>query len=155
MSDTIHNEYLVPRPGPRDPAIAAPSPARRSTMAGLARGLSSAMLATVLSVLIVVADRLVDAWSQGSLALAVLVLWLVVFVGLALFARATAYLALNISRGVYAWSERTANEHADRELMHLSRHDPRAIDDVDAALARTETDGLTRRYSVPIFYRPW
>jgi len=53
-------------------------------------------LATVLSTMVVVGDRMVDAWTSGGLLLALVVLWLAVFMGLSLFSRLLERFALRV-----------------------------------------------------------
>ena len=155
MDHYVYNEYTVPRVGATGTSRGAEPTQRRRRVRASARGLSSALLATVLSALIVAADRMVDAWSGGGLALALLVLWLVVFAGLVLFARATARFSLRLARAWRAWSDEAAQEHADTQLMELARKDARVLADVNAALKRDEPAGLTERMGVPVYYRPW
>lgn len=128
---------------------------RRRSAVGMARGLSCALQATLLSALIVLADRMLDTWSNGSLLLALLVLWVALFTGLALFARATGRFAWGLLSSFHAWSERVAREDADDHAMGLPRSNERVMADVNAALMRDEQDGVATRLVAPVFYRPW
>ena len=58
-----------------------------------ARGLSALLLAAAIATLIVVADQLIDTWADGHLMLAWVILWALVFAGLALFADGARRLA--------------------------------------------------------------
>src|SRR5690606_24714247 len=49
-----------------------------------ARGAATLLLAAVVSALLVVANQVIDTWSDGHLMAAWMVLWLVAFAGLAL-----------------------------------------------------------------------
>ena len=74
----------------------------RTDAVGSIRRFSQALLATLLSTLIVIADRMVDAWTSGGMLLALVVLWLAVYVGLVLFTRVSARLAIWITA---AWRD--------------------------------------------------
>ena len=80
MTYYINNEDTQPRlerARPERDVVSEPVPvARRRTAIGSVRRFSYVLLATFLSMLIVVADRLVDAWSSGGLLLALAALWL-------------------------------------------------------------------------------
>src|SRR5690554_3661834 len=80
-------QTIFPRPLGHRHAVAGrggvPSaPQRRSG----ARGLAALLLAAVVASLVVIADRLISTWADGHLLLAWVVLWAVVFAGMALFA---------------------------------------------------------------------
>lgn len=148
MGDAVDSGYSVPT------LEVAPASRRRSAL-GIARGLSCALLASLLSALIGLADRMLDTWSNGSLLLALLVLWAVLFTGLALFGRATGLFAWGVVAGFHAWSERVAREDAREHAMGLPRSGERVMADVNAALMRDEQDGVATRLVAPVFYRPW
>ena len=58
-----------------------------------ARRLSALLLAAVLATLVVIADQVIDTWADGHLMLAWVILWALVFAGLALFADGARRLA--------------------------------------------------------------
>ncbi len=113
MTGYIHNEYAQPRLTDHRARAASSSPTQLHDARAAARRLSSALLATVLSTLIVLADRVVDAWTSGGLLLALLVLWLVLFTGLQLFVGATRRLALWAVAAVDAAAEDDARQGAN------------------------------------------
>ncbi len=118
----------------------------------LAHALSAALLATLLSALIVVADRLVDAFTGGGLMLALLVLWLVLFAGLALFQHSAARLAFLIAREFQGGIDPA---HTLDLTTDIEQADARARGDVNAALAHEETGNAPPTMVAPVFYRPW
>ncbi len=96
MHGYIDNEYTQPRLGRSRIGVApvAASTPARTHAAGRIRRFSQALLATLVSTLVIVADRMVDAWTSGGLLVALVVLWLSVFLGLVLFSRVSARLAV-------------------------------------------------------------
>jgi hypothetical protein len=104
MNGYIDNEYTRPRLGrsrAAATAAAATTPSRMHAAASVRR-FSHVLLATLLSTLIVIADRMVDAWTSGGLLLALVALWLSVYLGLELFSRISGRLALWM---VAAWRD--------------------------------------------------
>jgi hypothetical protein len=94
MPVTIDNPPARPHPGPWSPTPVTLSALRRSRASASVRRFYHVLLATVISTLVVVGDRMVDAWTSGGLLLALVVLWLAIFAGLALFSRGLERLAL-------------------------------------------------------------
>ena len=117
MTGHNHNESSQPRLTDCRAPAASISPLRQGRARAAARRLSSALLATVLSTLIVLADRAVDAWTSGGLLLALLVLWLVLFTGLLLFVGATRRLALWVVAAVDAAAADDAHRGANAPPM--------------------------------------
>ena len=96
MSMTVDEESAGPLPGPWSPARAPVAALRRRRASASVRRFYHVLLATVVSTLVVVGDRMVDAWTSGGLLLALVVLWLAVFMGLSLFSRVLERLALRV-----------------------------------------------------------
>jgi hypothetical protein len=111
MHGYFGNEHTHPRLGRPLAAVAAAAttPTFRAHAAGSIRRFAQALLATLVSTLIVIADRMVDAWTNGGLLLALVVLWLAVFLGLVLFSRVSGRLAV---WAVVAWRELSRNKDA-------------------------------------------
>ncbi|WP_225781980.1 hypothetical protein [Xenophilus sp. Marseille-Q4582] len=103
-----------------------------------ARGLSAVRLAAIVAALVAVADKFVTHWTDGSLLAAWMVMWLVAFLGLALFAGAARGAA---ARGLQAWqgaARKMAAARADAQLMEAARRDPRVMSDLQAAMTRDD-----------------
>ncbi|MBP6853421.1 MAG: hypothetical protein KA164_17610 [Rhodoferax sp.] len=96
MPATIDNPSASPHPGPWSPTPVPLSVLRRSRSSASVRRFYHVLLATVISTLVVVGDRMVDAWTSGGLLLALVVLWLAVFTSLSLFSRVLERLALAV-----------------------------------------------------------
>jgi hypothetical protein len=96
MPVTVDNPSARPHPGPWSPPPVPHSVLRHSRASASVRRFYHVLLATVISTLVVVGDRMVDAWTSGGLLLALLVLWLAVFTGLCLFSRVLERLALAV-----------------------------------------------------------
>jgi ABC-type transport system involved in cytochrome bd biosynthesis fused ATPase/permease subunit len=99
-----------------------------------ARGAATLLLAAVVSALMVVANQVIDTWSEGHLLAAWMMLWLVAFAGLALLTgparRAGAALRSTFSH--WAKSRRQAAE--DQHTLQVAMSDPRIMAELNHAL---------------------
>lgn len=122
-------------------ATAAPAARREgSARSGSARGLAALLLAAVVAAMVVLADRLISIWADGHLFLAWVLLWVVVFAGLALFADAARSLARRAIVYLDSWSKSLAEARAEMRMWELARHDPRMMSDLIAARSRADAD---------------
>jgi hypothetical protein len=103
-----------------------------------ASGLSAMLLAAMVSALVVVADLLIGTWADGHLMLAWIALWTVGFATLAVFGGPARKLALTSLSALDAWSERIAQERADKRLWLIAQSDARVMADLKAAMRRGE-----------------
>lgn len=117
------------------------SPAgRQPRRADSSRGLAALLLAAVVAAMVILADRLISTWADGHLFLAWVLLWVVVFAGLALFADSARRLA---RRGIVvldSWSQSLAEARAETRLWEMARHDPRLMSELTLARTRAEVD---------------
>lgn len=99
-----------------------------------ARSSASMLLAAIVAACLVVANQVVDTWTEGHLLAAWIVLWLVAFAALGLMAnparRATAALRIGYKR--LALARRQAAQ--DRELWNLALTDSRVMADISRAM---------------------
>jgi len=102
------------------------------------RGLATLLLAGGVAAVVSVADQLIDTWADGHLLMAWVVLWAVVFAGLALFANAARTFAARLTVSLQQWTQRMARERADAHLLNTAQNDPRVMADIQAALSRAE-----------------
>ena len=108
------------------------------------RGLSALLLAAAIATLIVVADQVIDTWADGHLMLAWVLLWAVVFAGLALFADSARVLARRGMVALDSWSRSMAEARAEMRLWEMAKRDPRLMSDLVAARDRAEQDTETQ-----------
>jgi hypothetical protein len=102
------------------------------------RGLSTMLLAAMVSALLVVADQLMNTWADGHLMVAWVALWLVGFAAIAIFADAARRFASTVVSALNAWSVRLANARSDQRLWALAQTDPRVMAELTAAMTRNE-----------------
>lgn len=94
---------------------------------------ASLLLAAIVSALLVVANQVVDTWTDGHLLAAWVVMWTVAFAALALFAAPIR----RVSAGLQRWFKRQALKRRqaaeDAKLWRLAQQDSRMMADLSRA----------------------
>lgn len=149
----MHESFLPPSPipavGPSDPPVSRASrPGHRRTMR-TANLLSAAMLATLLSALIVLVGNALQGVSHVGMALAMALMWLAVFLCLTLFARAAARIAWRLARN---WRAQDV-ALSDQAQFEQARQDPQVASDVQALLDADATKDLPPLFTAPRYCR--
>lgn len=120
------------------PALAprATAPSASTRTADGARGLSALLLAALVATLVVIADQVIGTWADGHLLLAWVLLWAVIFAGLAFFADSARRVARRTIAALDSWSRSMAEARADMRLWEMARQDPRLMSELMAARDR-------------------
>ncbi|RZL05944.1 MAG: hypothetical protein EOP40_18770 [Rubrivivax sp.] len=121
---------------------AAAGSARHAASARFAgtRGLSGLLLAAVVAGMVVLADQLISTWADEHLFLAWVLLWVVVFAGLALFAGAARTLARRAGVYLDSWSQSMAEARAEMRMWEMARNDPRLMSELTLARSRADVE---------------
>ncbi len=121
---------------------AAAGSARHAASARFAgtRGLAGLLLAAVVAGMVVLADQLISTWADEHLFLAWVLLWVVVFAGLALFAGAARTLARRAGVYLDSWSQSMAEARAEMRMWEMARNDPRLMSELTLARSRAEVE---------------
>lgn len=101
-----------------------------------ARGAATLLLAAIVSALLVVANQLVETWTEGHLLAAWVVMWAVGFAALALFAAPARRAGAVVRDGLKAWSASRKQAAEDRKLWALALTDARVMADLSRAMSR-------------------
>ena len=113
-------------------------PQRPSKRVAPSQALAGLLSASVFAALLAVADQVIDSWADGHMLLAWVMLWLSIFGGLALLTRpmrrasTASALWLQIRVAALVQSRREA------ALWELAMHDPRMLQELRAAKARSQ-----------------
>jgi len=102
------------------------------------RSLSVMLLAAAVSALVVFADQYVGVWTDGHLFFGWVVLWAVVFAGLALFAGTARRLAARTMEVLDHWSQSMAHARAEARLWEIAKSDPRVMSELMVARMRDQ-----------------
>lgn len=109
------------------------------------RGASALVLAAVAAALMVVAGQMIEAWADGHLLAAWMVLWLVAFASLALLPAPARRAVALLSQGARGWSEARRRAQEDERTWNAALHDARLMADLSRAMNGIAVDDL-RRY---------
>jgi hypothetical protein len=132
VSTVISNPVGQPAPSQRRAAGVYQAPPK----AFGARSLSALLLAAVVAAMVVLADQLVSTWADGHLMLAWVMLWVVVFAALALFADTARSVARRMIGSLDAWSKSLADARAEARMWDVARSDPRIMAELRQAEMR-------------------
>ncbi len=103
-----------------------------------ARGLATLLLAALVSALLVVANEVIDTWSDGHLLAAWIALWLVGFAALALLAQPVRRLSLQVPQAWRHWIAARRLADQDARMWSYAQYDSRIMADILCARGRAE-----------------
>ena len=99
-----------------------------------ARATASLLLAAIVAALVVVANEVVDTWTEGHLLAAWIVLWTVAFAGLALLAAPARGAAAALRTSYASWQARRLQERHDEQYWQAALQDARLMADISRAM---------------------
>ena len=99
-----------------------------------ARGAATLLLAAVVSALLVVANQMIDTWSEGHLLAAWMVLWLVAFAALALLSAPARRAGAALRVATRAWAEGRRRAAEDARTWQVALRDPRVMAELHHAV---------------------
>lgn len=97
---------------------------------------ASLLLAAIVAALLVVANQVVETWTEGHLLAAWIVMWTVAFAAIALLARPARRMAAALRAGFKHWLAGRRQAEQDRELWQLALTDARVMSDLNCAMSR-------------------
>jgi hypothetical protein len=103
------------------------------------RTLAGMLLAAAMAALLVVADQVIDTWSDGHLLAGWVALWTVAFAALAFLASPLRQLAAVMSGGFVRRLASMRAAQTEAKMWEIASHDPRVMEEIRAAVAR-QTD---------------
>lgn len=106
---------------------------------------ASMLLAAIVAALVVVANQVVDTWTEGHLLAAWIVMWTVAFAALALFATPAKRAVIALRAGLKRWAAARRQAAEDEELWQLALTDARVMADLSRAMS-AEASRSTRPY---------
>ena len=86
-----------------------------------------------------VANRVIDTWSDGHLLVAWIALWCVAFAAMALFAAPARRLAVGLHSTLKTWKADRKAFKEDQKLWNVALQDARVMADLSRAMSR---DGM-------------
>ncbi|MFN9471287.1 hypothetical protein [Acidovorax sp.] len=111
-----------------------------------ARGAASLLLAAIVAALLVVANQVIDTWSEGHLLAAWMVLWLVAFAALALLSAPARRAAAALRAGFAGWAESRRRAAEDERTWQVAIRDPRIMAELNHAMGVRTVNDLRAGY---------
>lgn len=136
MARFVHLEYSMQHPGVARMERAAETLQSATIGRDAFRAAGTLALAAVIAALLVVANQVIDTWTEGHLLAAWIVMWLVAFAALALFAVPIKRALGTVRAGFAAWAERRRQAREDDKLWQMALSDARIMADLSRAMAR-------------------
>lgn len=106
------------------------------------RALAAMLLAGVVSALVVVADQIVGAWTDGHLLAAWVLMWAVVFAALGLMAGTARQLSVRLRSTWRAYRRAAAERASDEQVWQVALTDKRVMKELQIACLRAEPNHL-------------
>jgi hypothetical protein len=145
MTHFVHPDFRDVHPGVERVERAATALKDMASRFDGVRGGASLLLAAVVSALVVVANQVVDAWGDGHLLAAWMVLWVVAFAALALLAAPARRAAALLRGSAHAWTEARRRDAEDQRTWNAALRDARIMADLSRAMNGIAVEDL-RRY---------
>ena len=93
-----------------------------------------------------VANQVVDTWTEGHLLAAWIVLWTVAFAALALLAVPARHATATVRTGLKAWNERRLQAAQDEQYWQAALADARIMADISRAMSSAALEDVRRYY---------
>ena len=138
MTAFVHIDYPSQHPGVERAVQVAERIEQVTASFDGARGVATLLLAALVSALLVVANEVIETWSDGHLLAAWIALWMVGFAALALMAKPIRTLSIHAPS---AWRRQIAARREavqDARMWSTAQHDSRVMADILSAMGRAE-----------------
>lgn len=146
MTSFVHVDHPVEHPGVvrAERVIGNIQQAARSFDA--TRAGASLLLAAIVAALMVVANQVIDTWTEGHLLAAWIVMWAVAFAAIALFAAPAKRAAKALRAGMQRWAVARKQAAEDQKLWNLAMTDARVMADISRAMSASALRDLKTYY---------
>ena len=111
-----------------------------------ARATASLLLAAIVAALLVVANQVVETWTEGHLLAAWIALWTVAFAALALLATPARRAAAALRSGLKASKARRLQARHDRQYWEAALSDARIMAEISRAMSAAAVQDIKRYY---------
>jgi len=148
MTSFVHTEYPSQHPGVVRAEQAAETIKNLAGGFNGARGAATLLLSAVVAALLVVANQVVETWTEGHLLMAWIVMWTIAFAALALLAAPARNAGSVLRTAMRVWTERRRAAVADEKLWALALTDARVMADISRAMDQSisRDSGRDARY---------
>ncbi len=137
MTSFVHTQYPTFHAGAERLESAAHAVQSGVKRIDSSRSLATLLLAAVVAALLVVANQLIDAVTDGHLLMAWVALWLVAFAAIGLLARPARHAARSLRTAFIAWRIASKEAAEESKLWELAKCDSRIMAEIQAARTRS------------------
>jgi hypothetical protein len=135
MTSFVHVDYPVEHPGVVRAERVIGSIRQIARDFDATRAGASLLLAAIVAALVVVANQVIDTWTEGHLLAAWIVMWAVAFAALAMFAAPAKQAAKALRAGIQRWAAARKQAAEDQKLWNLALTDARVMADISRAMS--------------------
>jgi protein-S-isoprenylcysteine O-methyltransferase Ste14 len=146
MTSFVHIDYSTEHAGVvrAERAVAAVRHAARAFEGG--RGAATVLLAALVAALLVVANQVIETWTEGHLLAAWIALWTVAFAGLALLAVPARRMGRRLQAAWASGAAARRQASEDRKLWDVALSDARVMADLSRAMSNDAARDLRHYY---------
>jgi hypothetical protein len=112
----------------------------------LTRAVATMLLAAIVAAMLVVANQLIDTWTEGHLLAAWIVMWAVGFAALGLLASPARSAAAALRTGMRRWVAARRSAAEDEKLWKIALTDARVMADISRAMSADAVRDLKTYY---------
>jgi hypothetical protein len=96
---------------------------------------ASLLLGAIVAALMVVANQVIETWTEGHLLAAWIVMWAVAFAALALLTAPARRIVAGLRTGLVRWAASRKQAEEDRKLWEVALSDARVMADISRAMS--------------------
>ncbi|HSI52730.1 MAG: hypothetical protein ACAH21_09365 [Ramlibacter sp.] len=135
MTSFAHVDHPTEHPGVMRAERLAEAVAKAARNFDGARAGASMLLAAIVAALMVVANQVIDTWTEGHLLAAWIVMWAVAFAALALLASPARRAVASLRAGTRQWAAARKQAAQDEKLWAIALTDARVMADISRAMS--------------------
>lgn len=135
MTSFVHVDHPTQHPGVvRAERVAGSVKSLASHFDGT-RAIGTLLLAAIVATVVVVANEVVDTWTEGHLMMAWILMWTVGFAALALMAAPAQRAAAALRAGLKAWAAARREAARDELFWNVALTDARVMAEISRAMS--------------------
>jgi hypothetical protein len=130
----VHVHFPTQHPGVERATRVIEGARRAASRFDGGRATATLLLAAIVSALLVVANQVVETWTEGHLLAAWIVMWTVGFAALALLAAPARRAAKSLRASYAEYEARRLRQHQDEQFWQAALQDARIMADISHAM---------------------
>ncbi len=146
MTSFAHVSYPTEHPGVVRAENAAANLKSAAANFDGARGAATLLLAAVVSAVFVVANQVIDMWTDGHLLAGWMVMWVLAFAALALMTGPARRAGIALRAGAHAWAESRRRAAEDQRTWNVAIKDPRIMAELNHAMGVATVSDIRKYY---------